>query len=87
MAVVAYALLLFMLSTASSMFQFYMVVAVVVMINILELIMELLPNYPTIQKPYYRQFPELKMTALADALRPKKFTGVHFKRWQVKATL
>ena len=27
------------------------------------------------------------MTALADALRPEKFTGVHFKRWQVKATL
>ena len=47
MAVVAYALLLFMLSTASSMFQFYMVVAVVVMINILKLIIKLLPNYPT----------------------------------------
>ena len=49
--------------------------------------MEIMPNNPTIQKPYYRQFPELKMTALADALRPEKFTGVHFKRWQVKATL
>ena len=27
------------------------------------------------------------MTHLADALKPDKFTGVHFKRWQVKATL
>ncbi|KAK1612456.1 hypothetical protein QYE76_036129 [Lolium multiflorum] len=34
-----------------------------------------------------RQFPELTMAGFADALRPDKFTGVHFKRWQVKATL
>jgi transposase InsO family protein len=64
-----------------------MIVAIVVMLNILELIMELLPNCPTIQKPYNRQFPELSMAGFADALRPEKFTGVHFKRWQVKVTL
>ncbi|KAK1646723.1 hypothetical protein QYE76_064528 [Lolium multiflorum] len=34
-----------------------------------------------------RQFPELTMAGFADALRPDKFTGVHFKRWQIKATL
>ena len=27
------------------------------------------------------------MAGFADALRPDKFTGVHFKRWQVKTTL
>ena len=27
------------------------------------------------------------MAGFADALRPDKFTGVHFKRWQIKATL
>ena len=47
MAVVLYALLLFMLINASSMSEFHMLVAIVVMFNILELIMELLPNFPT----------------------------------------
>ena len=64
-----------------------MIVAVVVMIYILELIVEIMPNIPTIQKPYYRQFPELNMGHLADAMKPEKFTGVHFKRWQYKTTL
>ncbi|WVZ59956.1 hypothetical protein U9M48_010037 [Paspalum notatum var. saurae] len=27
------------------------------------------------------------MVVLADALKPKKFSGVHFKRWQIKCTL
>jgi hypothetical protein len=27
------------------------------------------------------------MAAFADALKPEKFNGMHFKRWQVKATL
>ena len=48
-------LLLFMLENTSSMFEVNMLVAIVVMFNILKLIMELLPNYSTIQKPYYRQ--------------------------------
>lgn len=87
MDVVPFALLLFMLINASSMFEFHMLVVTVVMLNILELIMEIVPNYPTIQKPNCRQFPELTMAGFADALRPDKFTGVHFKRWQIKATL
>jgi hypothetical protein len=57
------------------------------MLNILELIMEIVPNYPTIQKPNCRQFLELSMAGFTDALRPDKFTGVHFKRWQYKAEL
>jgi hypothetical protein len=36
-----------MLFTASSMFELHVVVAAVVMLNILELIMEIVPNYPT----------------------------------------
>jgi hypothetical protein len=27
------------------------------------------------------------MAAFADALKPEKFNGMHFKRWQVKVTL
>jgi hypothetical protein len=41
----------------------------------------------TIQKPYYRQFPGLTMAGIDDELKPEKFSGVHFKRWQVKVTL
>ena len=69
-----------MLINASSMFEFHMLVVAVTMFYILELIMEIVPNYPTIQKPNCRQFPELTMAGFADALRPDKFTGVHFKR-------
>ena len=47
MAVVVYSLLLFMLISASSMSEFHMLVAIVVMFNMLELILELLPNFPT----------------------------------------
>jgi hypothetical protein len=67
------------------MFELYVVVASVVMFNILELIMDIVPNYPTIWKPNCRQFPELSMAGFTDALRPDKFTGVHFNRWQYKA--
>ena len=48
MDVLLFALLLFMLINASSMFEFHMLVVAVVMFNILELIMEIMPNYPTI---------------------------------------
>ena len=81
MSIAMFAMLLFMLISSSSLFEFHMLVAFVVMFNIMELILELFPNFPTIQKPYYRQFPELNMGHLADALKPDKFTGVHFKRW------
>jgi hypothetical protein len=49
--------------------------------------MEIVPNSPTIQKPNCRQFPELSMAGFTDALRPDKFTGVHFKKWQYKTEL
>src|SRR5438132_8710839 len=82
MGTVAYALLLFMLINTSSMLEIYMIEVAFVMVYFLELIMKL-SNSPTIQKPNCRQFPELIMASLADALRPNKFTGVHFKRWQI----
>jgi len=40
-------------------------------------------NNPT---PYCRHFPDLTMAGLADSLRPEKFSGAYFKRWQVKVT-
>jgi hypothetical protein len=44
-------------------------------------------NYSTIQKPYCRQIPGLTLAGFADALKPEKFSGMHFKMWQVKLTL
>jgi hypothetical protein len=44
-----------------------------------------LSNISTIQKPYYRSFP-VPMASFVDALRSKKFSGAHFKRWSVKVT-
>jgi hypothetical protein len=49
--------------------------------------MEIVPDFPTIQKPNCRKFPELSMAGFTDVLRPDKFTGVHFKWWQYKAEL
>jgi hypothetical protein len=69
------------------MFELHVVVAGIVMFNILELIMEIVPNYLTIQKPNCRQFPKLSMAGFTDALRPDKFTSMHFKRWQYKVEL
>jgi hypothetical protein len=69
------------------MFELHVVIATAVMFNILELIMEIVPNYTTIQKPNCRQFPELSMADFTGVLRMSKFTGVHFKRWQYKAEL
>jgi hypothetical protein len=56
-----------------------------VMIYIQNLIWNL-SNYSTIQKPYCRQFSSFSMADFADALKPEKFNGMHFMRWQVKAT-
>jgi hypothetical protein len=40
---------------------------------------------PTFQKPYYRNFSF--MAEFVDALRPEKFSGGHFKRWQTRVIL
>ena len=69
-----------LLFSTSSMFGLHELVAGFAMIYILELILEIMPNIQTIQKPYCRQFPELTMAGFTDALRPDMFTSVHFKR-------
>jgi hypothetical protein len=40
--------------------------------------------FPTIQKPYFRHF---SIQGFAATLKPEKFTGTHFKRWQTRTTL
>jgi hypothetical protein len=41
--------------------------------------------FPTIQKLYCRHFSF--MAGFVDALRPTSFTGVNFKRWQIRVIL
>jgi hypothetical protein len=73
-------------TSSTSMSDQYASYDLTVMIYIRNLIWKM-SNISTIQKPYCRQFPGLTMAAFADALKPENFTGMHFKRWQVKATL
>ncbi|XP_025823852.1 uncharacterized protein LOC112899560 isoform X1 [Panicum hallii] len=40
---------------------------------------------PSIQKPYYRNFSF--MAGFVDALRPEKFSGEYFKRWQTRVIM
>jgi hypothetical protein len=49
-----YLFLFILLFITSSMFELHVVVAGIVMFNILKLIMEIMPNYPIIQKPNCR---------------------------------
>jgi hypothetical protein len=41
--------------------------------------------FPSIQKPYNRNFSF--MAGFVDALRPEKFSGEYFKRWQMRVIL
>jgi hypothetical protein len=41
--------------------------------------------FSTIQKPYCRHFSF--MAEFIDALKPAPFTGMNFKRWQMRVTL
>ena len=40
--------------------------------------------FPTIQKPYYRQFTP---SGFAASIRPPMFEGIHYKRWRVRTVL
>jgi hypothetical protein len=64
-----------------------MLVPVFIMIYFIRNLILHLPIFSTIQKPYYRQSVDFTMAGFADALRPEKFSSVHFKRWQVKVHL
>jgi hypothetical protein len=47
-----YLFLSILLFSTSSMFELHVLVAAVVMLNILELIMKIVPNYPTMPNPH-----------------------------------
>jgi hypothetical protein len=76
-----------MLFVLTSMLDLCMLVPVFIMIYFIRNLILHLPIFSTIQKPYYRQSVDFTMAGFADALRPEKFSGVHFKRWQVKVRL
>ena len=75
------------LCLATSMIELFILDLVMVMIYLFRNLIMQLPSYSTTQKPYYRQSVDFTMAGFADALWPDKFTGVHFKRWQVKVRL
>ena len=79
--------LIILLCFATSMIELFILDLVIFMIYLFWNLIMQLPNTSTIQKPYYRQFVDFMMAGFVDALRPDKFTGVHFKRWQVKVCL
>ena len=72
---------------AAIMIELFMLDLVMFMIYLFQNLIMQLPNFSTIQKPYYRQSIIFTMASFADALRPGKFTGVHFKRWKVNVCL
>ena len=78
---------MFLLRIATSMIGMFMLVLIMFMIYLFQNLIRQLPNYSIIQKPYSRQSVVFTMASFADALRPDKFTGMHFKRWQVKVCL
>ena len=53
---------------------------IMLMIYLFQNLIMQLPNNSTIQNFHYRQSVDFTMARFADALRPDKFTGVHFKR-------
>ena len=71
----------------TSMMELFMLDLVMFMIYLFWNLIIQLPNYSTIQKHYARQSVDFTMAGFTDALRPDKFTCVHFKRWQVKVRL
>jgi hypothetical protein len=76
-----------MLSILSSMLNLCMLVPMFIMIYIIWNLMLRLSIFSSIQKPYYRQSGHFTMVGFVYALRPEKFSSVHFKRWQVKVRL
>jgi hypothetical protein len=76
-----------MLSMLSSMLDLCMLVPVFTIIYFIWNLILQFCIFSTIQKPYYRQSIDFTMAGFADALRLEKFSGVHFKRWQVKVRL
>ena len=76
-----------LLCFAAIMIELFMLDLVMFMIYLFRNLIMQLSNYSTIQKSYAKQSVDFTIAGFADALRPDKFIGVHFKRWQVKVRL
>jgi len=72
---------------ATSMIKLFILDLFMFMIYLFQNLIIQLSNCLTIQKPYDRKYVDFTMAGFANALRLDKFTGVHFKRWQVKVRL
>ena len=81
----SYMKMLFTFSLSNRMTCF--ITAILVMLYLVFLLIKLFGKlliFPTIQKPYYRQFTS---NGLAASMRPPMFEGIHYKRWCVRAVL
>ena len=63
-------------------YEMHTVFAMLTVYSWIRLVREVL-IFPTIQKPYFRHF---LTHGFAATLKPDKFTGTHFKRWQTRTT-
>ena len=81
----SYMQMLFTFSLSNRMTCF--ITAILVMIYLVFLLIKSFGKlliFPTIQKPYYRQF---TLSDFATSMRPPMFEGIHYKRWRVRAVL
>ena len=81
----SYMQMLFTLSPSDCMTCF--IFAILVMLYLIFPLAKLFGKlliFPTIQKPYYRQFTP---SGFAASMRPPMFEGIHYKRWRVRAVL
>ena len=81
----SYMQMLFTFSVLDCMTRF--ISAILVMLYLIFLLIkssDKLLIFPTIQKPYYRQFTS---SGFAASMRPPMFEGIHYKRWRVRAVL
>ena len=81
----SYMKMLFTFSLSNRMACF--ITATLVMLYLVFLLIKSLGKlliFPTIQKPYYRQFTPSGFVA---SMRPPMFEGIHYKRWRVREVL
>lgn len=45
---------------------------------------KMLSTFPTIQKPYCGYFCDLAIVGASDAMKPERFFGQNFHRWQTR---
>ena len=78
----SYMKMLFTFSLSNCMTCF--ISAILVMLYLVFLLIKLFSKlliFPTIQKPYYRQF---NPSGFAASMRPHMFEGIHYKMWHVR---